>query len=299
MIGEEGEILPVTGQSDHLLDTMHFTLVIIKQISEMIRISGSSIQPFDLQIDTSEFYIDENKTKLGLGSSAALTVGLIVSISCLSGIDKKLFPSDNDLFRSACDIHFKAQGNRGSGIDIAASVFGGINIYNMDLIDHKQGIQNLTLNFETKNFYMLPVWTGKSASTRDMLSLIDDYRVDSEKNYQDMMSRLVTLSESGCETFKAKNIQDFLDIVHDFYKVLSDFSNRSKIPIISDIHKKIAQIVYSHDAVYKPSGAGGGDVGIAFSDSKWSIETVKKELAKNKVNTLPLHISEKAYSVDR
>ena len=38
--------------------------------------------------------------------------------------------------------------------------------------------------------------------------------------------------------------------------------------IISDVHRKIAQIVHESGAVYKPSGAGGGDLGIALTRSR-------------------------------
>jgi phosphomevalonate kinase len=298
LINRKGEFVPDHGQSDELIKTMQFSLLIINELSKKIRESGLLIKPFDLQIDTSQFYIEANTMKLGLGSSAALTVSIIFAISCFLSIEDDLFSNDYDLFRFACDTHFKAQGNRGSGIDIAASVFGGINIYNVISIDRDGENQEISTISVAEDLYILPVWTGVSASTRELLSQVDKFRGDFEKEYQDMMSRLMVLSETGCVIYKEKNCSDFLDIVQDYYKVLKDFSSRSKIPIISNIHENIAEIVSSTGGVYKPSGAGGGDIGLAFSDSKEVIDNVKKALMEKNIEILSLGVSEQGIHID-
>jgi len=299
IINEKGDVLPDENQSDQDLSTMRFSLLIVNQITKMIRKSGTLINPFDLKIDTSQFFIEAQKNKIGLGSSAALTVALTMAIACFLEAENKLFPCEYDLFRFACDTHFIAQGNHGSGIDIAASVYGGINVYNIVSIDQKEENKNISPVAVNDDLYFLPVWTGVSASTRELLSQVDKFRSDFENEYQDMMSRLLVLSDSGCLIYRERNCQDFLDIIHDYYKVLKDFSARSKIPIISNIHESIAEIVYSYGGVYKPSGAGGGDIGLAFSDSKEVIEKVKKTLVNNNIETLSINISEEGVTVNR
>jgi phosphomevalonate kinase len=298
IINDGGEFVPDHGQSDQLIKTMQFSLLIINKLSKKIRDSGLLIKPFDLQIDTSQFFVEANTIKLGLGSSAALTVSIIVAISCFLGLEDELFSNDYELFRFACETHFKVQGNRGSGIDIAASVFGGINIYNVKSIDRDREKQEISPISVAEDLYILPVWTGVSASTRELLSQVEKFRGDFEKVYQEMMSRLKVLSETGCVAYEEKNNSDLLDIVQDYYKVLKDFSSRSKISIISDIHENIAEIVTSTGGVYKPSGAGGGDIGLAFSDSKEIIDNVKRALAKKNIETLSLGISEQGIHVD-
>jgi phosphomevalonate kinase len=296
--GSDGEIIPAQGQSNQLLSIMDFSLKIITQINKKIIDLGFSIQPYDLRIDSSQFYLETNKNKLGLGSSAALTVALIVSISNFLKIEKNVFPSKYDQFIFACETHFFAQGNRGSGIDIAASVYGGINIYNIESKDHKKENRRISPVSLIKELLILPVWTGVSTSTRDLLHQLENFRSIAEDDYEETMSRLSTLSNSGCMTYVEKNYADFLDIVRDYYQVLKNFTDRSKIDIISDIHKKIAGIVFSNGGVYKPSGAGGGDIGIAMSDSKITLEIIKKELALNNIYTLPLGISPQGVTIE-
>jgi len=299
MINDSGKIIPKEDQSDQLLSIMHFAVSIIEQI--YYRISGYKVEfkPFHLQIDTSQFYQETNKNKLGLGSSAALTVALIVALVYYSKIEKKIISDNIDLFLFACDVHFKAQGNKGSGIDIAASVFGGVNQYNIKSIEEGKKTEKIVPRSIPENLFILPVWSGVSASTRNLLSQIEQYRAHHEKEYQAMMSRLSVLAESGCMSYAEKNCSDFLDIVADYYKVLHDFSRKSQIGIISEVHRQIAEIVFTNGGVYKPSGAGGGDIGLAFCDSTSIIDKLKKELNKQNFKTLLLGISHQGVDVNK
>lgn len=69
-----------------------------------------------IEIDTGSFYRRERK--LGFGSSAAATV-LLTALLLGSGVPKER------LFAVALEMHRELQGGRGSGYDVAASLFGG------------------------------------------------------------------------------------------------------------------------------------------------------------------------------
>ncbi|MEO0814203.1 MAG: ATP-binding protein, partial [Myxococcota bacterium] len=74
-------------------------------------------------INTDEFF--QGGTKLGLGSSAAVAVALARALRRLGGES----PSAQQLFQDAHAAHQHAQGGVGSGIDIAASAYGGLLAY--------------------------------------------------------------------------------------------------------------------------------------------------------------------------
>ena len=69
-----------------------------------------------------------NSRKLGLGSSAAVTVG-ISSALLLQEISWSPDELRSQVFEIALRAHRKAQGGRGSGYDIAASTFGGTGLF--------------------------------------------------------------------------------------------------------------------------------------------------------------------------
>src|SRR5262245_2351577 len=74
---------------------------------------GASAQ---VEIDTSEF--SQGEVKLGLGSSAAALAALAAALA------PDLSPKDR--FHLAEDAHRAAQGGIGSGVDVAASTYGGL-----------------------------------------------------------------------------------------------------------------------------------------------------------------------------
>jgi phosphomevalonate kinase len=76
-------------------------------------ISGDAVS-----VDSSALY--EGHQKIGLGSSAAVTVAVTGAVFASAGL-----PLDDRrrLFRLADEAHTEAQGTRGSGIDVATAVW--------------------------------------------------------------------------------------------------------------------------------------------------------------------------------
>ena len=64
-----------------------------------------------------------------------------------------------------------------------------------------------------------------------------------------------------------EKISEFLELSDDYFSHLKILSDESRADIISNTHMKIAGFVKSAGAAYKISGAGGGDIGIALTDS--------------------------------
>lgn len=73
-------------------------------------------------IDTREFSYPDG-TKKGFGSSAAVAVGLTALLLSFAGLNQER------LFPLALEAHRAFQGGRGSGYDVAASLFGGAGLF--------------------------------------------------------------------------------------------------------------------------------------------------------------------------
>jgi phosphomevalonate kinase len=76
-------------------------------------------------IDSSDFYGEGGK-KLGLGSSAAVAVAVCACVAEAAGLP--WWQVETELPRVANTAHRTAQGGRGSGYDVLASVHGGIGV---------------------------------------------------------------------------------------------------------------------------------------------------------------------------
>jgi phosphomevalonate kinase len=285
-ISSKGKLTNIEARSKLVQNKMKFALIALEQICTLIIKSGKKIHPFYIHLDTTQYFI--RSIKMGLGSSAALTVGIIRAVSHYTEMDQRLFSGKIELFMFANKIHQIMQGNRGSGIDIAASVYQDTIIYNSKIPARIETVPIKLDKMTIIDLYLLPIWTGVPASTPKLLTNVQEYSASHPDKYNTFIKSLSELSNQGCHACRSRNQSQFLDIVQKFYNQLLIFSEISDIPIISDIHKKIADIVYHNGGVYKPSGAGMGDLGISFCKSLEIKNKVESELKNENIECIHL-----------
>lgn len=81
--------------------------------------------PLRISIDTSSFYYPSGRKK-GFGSSAAVSAGLTYLLLASA---YETSPQKEEVFLLALEAHREFQGGKGSGYDIAASLFGGTGLF--------------------------------------------------------------------------------------------------------------------------------------------------------------------------
>ncbi|HHP7233781.1 MAG TPA: mevalonate kinase [Desulfobacterales bacterium] len=217
----------------------------------------------ELTVDAGGLFSGDG-SKYGFGSSAALSVALLAALHGHMG--RKSLRAE-DLLTNALQAHRSQQGRLGSGIDVAASVFGGILEYRL-----KAGLENQIPQIRRVHpppgLYMRAVWTGQSASTFQMLSGLDRFRLQDPEAYRSAIGPLVEITRQGLAAFAENDHHEFIDTVNRFYRQLIAFADRSGLPIVTPYHECLAFIAEKLGGAYKPSGAGGGDVGLVFTDSE-------------------------------
>ncbi len=208
----------------------------------------------DLHIDTSEFYISD-RVKLGLGSSAAVTSALTAGLHAACGSSL----SQDKLFLESLAAHHAAQGKIGSGIDIAASVFGGIISYSK--ATREPEIKNIGI---CEDLIIIPVWSGSAASTLNLVTKVMQFKKAFPDRYRHLMTEMSDSSAKAIKAWSDGDTGTFLSYINSFAKSLEKLGKNSQTPIVSVVHKKIGSVVSKYNGVYKPSGAGQGDLGLAF-----------------------------------
>lgn len=252
-----------------LKNQLHLFSITIGNTINFLQDQKIKYKPLKITIDTGDFYDGSNSKKFGLGSSAAITVGLIKSVYQFYEIP---FTTEQ-LTQSALRAHYEAQGKMGSGIDIVTSINGGIGIFSKT---KKVEYKKLTL---PDNLFIIPIWTGSSTSTSKFVEQVNQLKKENSEKYNKLMLWLSTLAFQGCTYFMNNESKKFLNIIDQYYESLIDLGKSAKIPIISDKHEKIRSIVRNCKGHYKPSGAGGSDIGVAFTDN----DAVKEKII-NKIN---------------
>ncbi len=215
---------------------------------------ASALAPCRVELDSDPFYLHQGeRAKLGLGSSAALTVALLGALHALAHQP----PPSLD----ACiAVHRAIQHSRGSGVDVAASLAGGLSRF------------ELTGNTSVCAPMQVPddlrwccVFSGRPASTGKMLGTIAAWRECEPANYIHRMNELATISSRGIDAVTNHDAAAFLSSVHDYAQALACLGEASDVDIASREHRAIAAIAEDCGAVYKSCGAGGGDVGITLA----------------------------------
>lgn len=213
------------------------------------------LTPCRTELDSDPFYRRHagERVKLGLGSSAALTVALLGALNALAqqpppGLD------------TCIGAHRAIQHGSGSGIDIAASLMGGLSRFELT-----EDASRCTPMHIPDGLHWCCVFSGRSASTGEMLATVAAWRKREPAKYARCMHELATISSRGVDAVASHDAGAFLSSLHDYAQALGRFGEASGTDIASREHRAIGALAAECGAVYKSCGAGGGDVGITFA----------------------------------
>lgn len=209
-----------------------------------------------VELESDAFHLGHTgaPAKLGLGSSAALTVALLGALHALA---RQPPPALADCVR----IHRSIQHGRGSGIDVAASHAGGLSRYQLDAA-HRPRHEAMAF---PDGLHWRCVYSGKPASTGEMLATIAAWRAREPERYAHHVNELATISSRGVDAVAAHDAAAFLSGCKAYALALARFGEASGLDIASRAHRELGQLAAACGCVYKSCGAGGGDVGITVA----------------------------------
>lgn len=207
-------------------------------------------------VDASAFF-DKKGNKLGLGSSAAVLVAAIAARE--AAIDRAA------IFERARAAHARAQGG-GSGVDVAASTFGGALCYRMGAAPEK-----VTLPVRFRAYF-----SGASARTSDLVARVRAARAD-----------LGALAEAAEAAARATDARGFVEAAVRTERALEALGRAADLPIVPPAFAELARLAEQEGAAFLPSGAGGGDVGVWLGAHEPSAEFAR---AASRLERLDLSI---------
>lgn len=209
---------------------------------------------------------DGHRVKLGLGSSAAIVVALTGALLRFAGGPALPRQALIDICHEA---HRRLQGGAGSGIDVATAITGGTVAIEFS---RRHGPDASAPQARPvawpRHLSLVAVWTGQSASTPAMLGRLRAYRERDATRFASHMERLGANAGQAVAAWNADDTPAILGAIAGYESGLRQLDEAAGIGIFSPAHERLRAIAGKHGAVYKPSGAGGGDFGIALTDSR-------------------------------
>ncbi len=223
--------------------------------------------------DTREFHGDDRSgrsQKLGIGSSAAVCTA--TSAAFAEFLDK---PFDVTVPLAA---HRLLQGKAGSGLDVAAACHGGVIRFESGQSAPAEWPETLSYQY---------FWVGQAASTSAHLVRFGDWRASADT------ATLDALCQASERLFSYPDLEHLAEYVARL-KIMDDAAG---LGIFSAGHDRLRALANRAQVVYKPCGAGGGDIGIAVSDDPTHLETLITLASQDSFVTLDLEIA--AHGVHR
>lgn len=220
-----------------------------------------------------KFTIDsEINHKMGLGSSAAVTIAMIrVIVDYLSDmqiINKEQY-NNKQILNSAKQIIASVQGG-GSGADLAASLYGGVLYYSADDI----GIEYLS------NYIpLVTVYSGYKLSTKEVIkkiaSSIDttDSQNYQSQYYQSLFMAIGDLVQQAKNSILNRRWQDLGDLFNRHYGL------QEALGVSDTVLSNLVSQLKSEPQIYgaKISGSGLGDCVIAVAHQDFNVVDAKIE----------------------
>ena len=276
-----------------------YILSAIKVTEEYARSFARELRIFDLHID-SQLDSDSGK-KYGLGSSAAVTVATVKALCRFYNLPV----TKDEIFKLAAIAHFEVQGNGSLG-DVAASVYGGwIAYHSFDrqwLAQQRKYLDLRTLvdlpwpdlKIESlkapSNLQLLIGWTGKPASTSQLVDKISLFKARQQKEYRQFLEDSKHCIQRMVDGFHNADLESIKNEIRFNRELLKQLGTNSGVHIETPVLNKLCEIAEDFGGAAKTSGAGGGDCGIVAIDRDSNFKLVLKKWAANKIEQLPLSV---------
>jgi phosphomevalonate kinase len=252
-------------------------LRLITSAIEMLCV-GKAPVPFRARLDTRAFFLDDTRQKLGLGSSAALTVALAAAVCAHQDRDA---PSAQQLIA----MHRMFQDGRGSGVDVAASLHGGAIAYRL----HSSAPRIAPVAWPS-SLHWCCIWSGRPAQTVEMLARMAVWRARAPASYGLLLRDLRLCAEAATMAIEAGNAPALLETVALYAEGLRKLGDASGVDIFSFEHRAIGACAAACGVTYKPCGAGGGDIGIALSGDPLRLREFRLRVAREGFREIDLRL---------
>ena len=213
--------------------------------------------------------------KLGLGSSAATAACSVGAVLELAGLP---VAAHRELaFSLAESAHRAWQGGLGSGADVAVAVHGGIVQYSRPAgrapVVRRQpnGLGGLEL----------VVFSARTAaSTTRQIGAVRAFADRSPAHYASLLAAVRKAAERFVDALAATRARDAIAAIRAAGESLEALGQAADVAIVTPAFARAAAIAAELGGAAKPSGAGGGDVGVGLFIDRASADAFAERLGR-------------------
>lgn len=209
--------------------------------------------PMELTIDASALR-SEGK-KIGLGSSAAASAAAAGAVLAWHGHDPAA--ERRRILGWALAGH-RAVAPQGSGADVAAATLGGVVRFVRERAEEASTVA------WPPELAVEVVWTGHPARTSDLLAKVRGLADGAPDAYRDATAPLRDAAAALLNAVVEGDAPGAVAAAGAHGEAMGRLGERTGAPIVTEALARVAELARAHGGAAKPSGAGGGDVALAF-----------------------------------
>jgi len=230
----------------------------------------------EVSVDSTAFLADGKK--LGLGRSAATVTAAVAAFLAAAG-----HADPAETREAAIAAHVLFQGGHGSGADVAAAVHGGV-------IEFRRNGGRLAIADRAvpDGLHVVVGWTGESMATDPV---VRHFMAAIATRTPPVLADLCAVAEQAAAAAAANDAAGFATAVARTATLLPILGDEVGIPIVTPSLARLVDAARDAGAVAKPSGAGGGDCGVAFATSPAQADAVRAAWRDAGIVPLPLAIA--------
>lgn len=229
-----------------------------------------------LAIETRDGLRDSSGRKLGLGGSAAATVAAAFTAASSVGATWE------ELWDVSDAVHRRVQKGRGSGVDVASAVHGGVIRY----VRSPRRVVPVDVHPDIR---FLLAWTGESVQTSPRVERFEAFasaRPDDARTFAQDSSNAVDVVEAGLRSGDLTLLRDGFSTARQALRRLeSCVGFEIETPRLA----RAADIAWANGAAGKLSGAGGGDCAVIVTVGDDALVRVADALRQAGLE--PVHVS--------
>ncbi len=234
------------------------------------------------EIDSSSLAGAEGK--LGLGSSAAVAAAGVAVLLAAGGFDPER--DRQRTFALADRAHRAAQGGRGSGADVASAVFGGVIAY-ARRSDGAGRIEPLG----PAPVEVIVFSAGAPRLTVDGIRALESFAARAPEQHRLRMEQITAAADRFAGAWRAADGASVVAAARLAGNALAELGREANIEIWTDPVRSAAALAHDLGGTAKPSGAGGGDVGVAFLPDRRAADRFRAAAAALEIRILDIQIA--------
>jgi phosphomevalonate kinase len=237
---------------------------------------GRTLPAGSVWIDTGAFAATDGADgavrKLGLGSSAATAACAVGAVLEMAGLP---IAGHRELAYSLAEsAHRTWQGGAGSGADVAAAVYGGV----LQFTRPGGGtpvVRNIPGGLGT---LQLVVFSSPTAvSTTSQIRSMRAFAEREPARYDGLLAPVREAAERFVQSLASQHPRETIASLRAAGMALTTLGDAAEVPIVTPPFARAAAIAAELGGGAKPSGAGGGDVGVAlFPDREAALTFIQR-----------------------